>query len=514
MKKKIICSLILIPMLASCGGNNGELVIKVVEPDYTPTLPEFKKKDAGALLEDENYAYFDFYEISDFHGAVSYDKDEKRLGVERLSSYFDKKRELNPGGTFLLSSGDMWQGSADSNITRGNLVTYSMDVMNFAAMTLGNHEFDWTVDWIKNNKQRATFPLLAANLIDKATNKVADFVQPSTVITRGDYKIGVIGTIGDNIKSSIIASAVENYDFANEVETVVAEAAKLRGDEYKCDIVVWTSHNDVEHLKSVTGSTDLGVDLIFGGHSHETIVSDINGIPALESKDYGRSVPHCQLKLNKSTKEVSPVEGFGCDENPTAVEYEADADITGILNQYNEKYITPVKEQKLGSANGDFKIENLANYAVETMFNKIKTAYPDLACRAAFTNVNGGVRNTIKSGEIKYGNVYESFPFDNELVIMETTGRKLQNYAAGNVSNSAFYQDIYTYGALNSTDKYLFITTDYLATNTQFFANAGEVKVYTKLILRDIIAEAIKKAGSIKADDYKTTAKVEFQKIK
>ncbi len=514
MKRNIITSLLIIPLLTSCGGGSSELIIKIVDKDYTPILPTIKEKDKGEILQDDTYAYFDFYEVSDFHGATIYNKEEKRLGIERLSTYFDTKREANKGGTFIISGGDMWQGSADSNVTRGNLVTYSMNVMNFASMTLGNHEFDWTNEWIKNNKDRANFPFLAANLIDKTTKQLVDFVDASTVITRGDYKIGIIGTIGDNIRNSIIASAIENYEFANEIDTVKAEATKLRGEEYNCDIVVWSSHNDVNHIKEVAGSTELGVDLIFGGHSHETISTDINGIPALESKDYGRSIPHAQLKINKTTKEVSAVEGYGCDENPTAVDYETDADITGIYKQYSDKYIDPVKEQYLGKANGKFSIQQLANYAVETMFNKIKVQYPDIVCRAAFTNVNGGVRTELDSGDVKYGNIYEAFPFDNELVIMETTGRKLQNYAAGNVSNAAFYQDVYTYGALNASDKYLFITTDYLATNTQYFANAGEVKTYTKLTLRDIIAEAIKKAGTINADDYKTSAKKEFQKIK
>lgn len=510
MKKTIINALLIIPFLTSCGGGNNELIIKVVDKDYTPTLPEFKKKDSGDILSDENYVYFDFYEISDFHGATNYVKDDKVIGLERLSSYYDKKRETNKGGTILLSSGDMWQGSTDSNVTRGNLVTYGMDVMNFEAMTLGNHEFDWTVEWIKNNKSRATFPFLCANLIDKATGKIADFVSASKVIERGDYKIGVVGTIGDTIKSTIFADAVKDFDFADEISTVASETQKLR--EQGCDIVVWTSHNDITDLKNKAGINDLDVDLIFGGHSHTGYTLDLGGVPMLEAKDLGRALPHAQLKIDKVTSEVtsSIVE---IDDNPTSTDLSPDIDISGIYNQYNEKYIKPVKEQDLGKAEGDFSLEQLGNYAVEVMFNKIKQAYPDSTCRAAFTNINGGVRSKLASGKVNYGNIYEAFPFDNELVIMETTGKKLQTYASGGVSNVAQYQNIYTYGALESKDNYLFITTDYLATNSSFFKNAGEVKTYTKITLRDCVAEAIKKAGTIKADNYKTTAKKEFQKI-
>lgn len=512
MKTKTITALLVVPLLIGCGGNNGELVIKIVDPDYTPTLPTYKDKDKGAIKEDENNVYFDFYEISDYHGAVVNNKDDGYIGLERLSSYYDKKREDNPGGSFIVSSGDMWQGSADSNITRGNLVTYGMNVMNFASMTLGNHEFDWTVDWIKNNKERARFPLLCANLIDKSTSKIPDFVSASTTITRGNYKVGIVGTIGDNIKDSILATAVTNYDFADEVSTVVSETAKLR--ESGCDIVVWTSHNDIEYLKNKIGSTKLGVDLIFGGHSHSALENTTNdGILMLESRDYGRGLPHAQLKMDKKTKAVS-VSAKGFDDNPAAGDYAADADITGIYKQYSEKYIDPVKNQNIGKADGDFDKTKLGNLAVESMFNKIKEAYPDTDPRACFTNVNGGIRNTFKSGKLIYGDVYKAFPFDNEIVICETTGSNLQNFAAGSVSNVALYQNIYTYGALNADQKYKFITTDFLALNSDFFSGKCTIVNYTKLNLRDCLASAIMKAGTIKADEYKITAKKEFSKIK
>ena len=97
---------------------------------------------------------------------------------------------------------------------------------------------------------------------------------------------------------------------------------------------------------------------------------------------------------------------------------------------------------------------------------------------------------------------------------METTGKKLNNYCAGNLNNAAFYQEVYEYGVLTSSGKYLFITTDYLASNSGYFLSAGDVKVYTKITVRDCVAEAIRNKKTIKADEYKTNAKNEFKPIK
>ncbi len=519
MNKKLFSLICLIPFLFSCGGEVEE-VDDHIPMDYVPTLPSYKDKSEGTLKEDENYVYFDFYEISDFHGAVEYSKDDKMLGLERLSSYYDKKREGNEKGTILLSGGDMYQGTADSNITRGNLVTYAMNVMNFSSMTLGNHEFDWTIDWLKNNKEKATFPFLAANLIDKTTNEIADFVSSSTVLTRGDYKIGIVGTIGENIKDSIIASAVANYDFAKEVDTVISETAKLK--EQGCDIVVWSSHNDVNYLKQIASGKDLDVDLIFGGHSHTTYSTemkltkkDASGneyekvIPLLESKDKGRSLPHVQLKLDKKTKLVSPSDGYGCDVDPTSEEYSPDGDITSIYDQYKTAYINPSKNRYMGKFSGKSSNEVLANLAVKAMYEKVKASYPDYECRATFTNVNGGIRAQLKEGDVTYGDIYSVFPFDNEIVIMKTTGKALKNYVSSIGLNVARYQNIYKLANLENDKEYLFITTDYLATNAQFFARDSVVN-YTKINVRDVVANYFKKNGTINADDYKTSAAKEF----
>lgn len=524
MKKKFISLLLVLPLLLGCGSNDDVSVEEHIPFDYTPTLPTYKDKSNGAIKEDDTYVYFDFYEISDFHGAVDYSASETpesgMLGLERLSTYYDYKRNDNVGGTILLSGGDMWQGTADSNITRGNLITYSMNIMNFSSMTLGNHEFDWTLDWIKNNKDRATFPFLAANLIDKSTNKRADFVDSSTIVTREEYKIGIVGTIGENIKSSIIASAVENYEFAKEVDTVKSEAEKLR--EEGCQIVVWSSHNDISYLKSIIGITDIGVDLIFGGHSHTTYVDQITFgdkvVPMLESKDKGRSLPHATLKVNKTTKEVSPVDGYSCDTTPTSSEYAVDEDIKFIYDQYKENYINPSKERYMGKLEGDMDVENpqlAANLATEVMYNKVKDVYPNITCYASFTNVNGGIRGSLKSGSITYGDIYNVFPFDNEIVIMQTTGSKLLGYCSSGVTstlkNAAHYQTIGKSSNINKNDKYYFITTDYLASHTSYFANDdGETTIYTKINVRDAVAEYFKKKGTIKASDYETSKKVEF----
>ena len=63
---------------------------------------------------------FDFYAVNDLHG--KFDDAEGIVGVGGLTTYL-KTEMAKDDNAILLASGDMWQGSAHSNLTRGNIVT-------------------------------------------------------------------------------------------------------------------------------------------------------------------------------------------------------------------------------------------------------------------------------------------------------------------------------------------------------------------------------------------------------
>ena len=131
--------------------------------------------------------------------------------MDELSSYLMNAYKEN-SATVVLSSGDMWQGSAESNLTRGAIITEWMNEMDFVSMTLGNHEFDWGSEYIDANRELAEFPILAINIFDKSTGERADYCEASVIVERNGVKIGIIGAIGD-CKSSISSSYVTDVDF-------------------------------------------------------------------------------------------------------------------------------------------------------------------------------------------------------------------------------------------------------------------------------------------------------------
>ena len=531
---KSVLVLLVAPLLMSCSGEiDFNFSVPSIDVDSISIGDIHRDTLTGDIASDENNVYFDFYEISDFHGAVNYSTDEKTIGLTRLADYFSKKRAENPGGTVVLSSGDMFQGSAESNLTHGYLVNYSMNVMGFEAMTVGNHEFDWSIDWLKKIQALKvddySIPFLGANVFDKSTGKILDFLAPSTVITRGDYKIGIVGTLGDGADASIMKSLVEGLEFKGELDIAKAEAKRLKEEE-NCDIVIWSSHQDCNDLYSLGLSKDNGIDAVFGGHTHknspsegeEVLIKD--DIPFTETKNYGQGIAYTRLAINKTTKEVSYVDA-GCDIEP----YKTDgltehAEVKKIMDVYNAQ-IDPIKSKIIGSTDDELEVSNsfsLTNLCVDTMAlaaNKWGKENGDIKVVASFHNANGGVRTNLPAGDISFGSVYRSFPFDNEIVLVKTTGKQLKTFFqkyGNSVASYGFWRDEAvlpnSYNDIDLEAEYYYATTDFMATSNKFiFKLKDDDLIRTGYVVRDAIASRIQSQGKIKRADFVRLNHPKFQ---
>lgn len=520
--KRALTLLAVIPLLAGCGGEKktekDPLVIPTVDVEHlTINLPDKPTYNQGAIRSDEENDYIDLYEISDFHGAVNFESHSSGnyIGLANLAGYFNAKRSLNKGGTVILSSGDMFQGSADSNLTRGYMVNYAMNYMGFDSMALGNHEFDWTDEWIKKNSnleyKGTKIPYLCANLVEKSTEKLPDFVKKSVILQRGDYKIGVIGSIGEDLKKSILASCVSAYEFKEEKSIVEAEAESLRNQG--CDIVVWTTHNGVDNIPIVNG-----VDAIFGGHAHENKVGSKGGVPAVATMNYGRGIGHIELKINKSTKAITATGSV--DDKPGELEgLVPSQDVANIISQYNAS-LNNIKNIKLATTENDLMIEGaLKNICVDGMQAAARKAntdlnlgIPDAQICAAYHNVNGGIRSSISKGDILYNDVYRSFPFDNEIVLIKLSGEVYKGKASStSLTELAIWKNFAKRADIQVDKDYYIVTTDFLALSEQYlkspnlFPDIQESDlIRTGLVVREVLAEKIYKEDKINVDNYST----------
>ena len=369
-----------------------------------------------------------FYSINDMHG--KFEDTYYNMGVDEMTTYL-RNAQTADENTVLLSAGDMWQGSAESNFTKGGIIVDWMNDLGFEAMTIGNHEFDWGEAFIQTNEKAAQFPFLGINVYDKDTNQRVEYCQPSVMIERSGVKIGLIGAIGD-CYSSIAEEQVQGVYFkvGNALTDLVkAESVKLRAQG--ADVVVYTVHDAETSNPSHydVGLSDGYVDLVFEGHSH-TVVNekDAHGVWHLQAGgDNSVGLSHAKLTVNILTGKIE-VNQAGI-VNASVYQNLADDPIVDTLMAKYADQLTQTS-QLLGYNEAYRDYDSLAAFAARSLFEAGIQRWGEDEKYKGRIVLGGGYLNVrspyyLPQKDVIYGDIYTLFPFDNRVTLCEVRGNRL-----------------------------------------------------------------------------------------
>ena len=449
----------------------------------------------------------DFYVLNDLHGKFC--DTDKQPGVDEIGTYFEKMMSKDDH-IVLMSSGDMWQGTAESNLTHGNIVTEWMNELGFVAMTLGNHEFDWGQEAIRNNLAIAEFPFLAINVYDVKTNTLVDYCTPSVMIERGDIQIGIIGAIGD-CYSSISSDMVEGITFkvGNDLTNLVkAEADKLRAEG--ADLIVYSLHDGYEDSKSGTSNVSANalssyynsvlssgyVDLVFEAHTHQSYtLIDNKGVYHLQGGGENQGLSHVEIEVNyangnNNVSEAGIVKsstyGNLADHAPTEAIEDKYADILDFafspLGTVSSKQHSSVVEDYVAELYLEVGLDRWSDYDIVLGGGFLKTRSPyDLA-----------------AGEVTYADILSLLPFDNRIVLCSVPGYKLKSQFI-NTSNNNYHVAYSEYGnsirnKVSDNETYYIVVDTYTAYykyNGLTIVDFYDENVYA----RDLFAEKVKEGA-------------------
>ena len=484
--------------------------------------------DVAKLGEVKGTTVITLLTANDFHGTLAGD-GKKNPGVSKFVGFLKNEEKRNINGTLILSAGDMYQGSADSNLLYGKPVVIAMNTAGFDAMTIGNHEFDWGIDKLKERITQSRFPYVAANIIEKATGKTPDFLKPYVIVNKNGINVGIIGIATPETATKAKPELVEPYDFKNPAEVVNALVPEVK--KAGADVIVVLSHlgatqdsktgeitgEAAELAKAVTG-----VDAIVTGHTHNTVSGTVNNIPIVQGYYNGRSVGVVDIFMNTDTKEVVKKNQYV---DATVVKAIDDPNIANWFN-YLQELIEPVKNEVLGKATADFphspndtQTTLLGNWATDVMRKAVNA---DIAIQNG-----GGLRRDLPAGNVTMGVLYEIMPFDNTLYTMDLTGKQVKaaiehgimstDFAPGQFSGLTVKYDSKKAAGeriveieladgtpLDENKLYKVVTNDFQASGGDKYIMFKEGKngKDTSIPVRDVLVNEIKGKGTISpADD-------------
>lgn len=415
--------------------NSGKITLPTSEDGRTPNIKSLTAKD----LEAASNKKVTLISVNDFHGSV--EESGKNIGIAKFADAVAKEKKENPN-TVFLGSGDLYQGSAPSNLTKGSVVVDAFKKMNMVASAVGNHEFDWGVDLISEWSRKGGFDWLASNIYDKTTGKPVTWAKPTKVITVNGVKIGLIGIATPETEFKTLPANVETLEFRDPAKAAT-EWAKVLKNQNKVDVVIALTHlggfQDSE-TGEITGEIKdfaknvKSVDAVFFAHTHQYISGEINGIPVVQGGYQGRGFAKMDLVFSDKNKLVSI--GTSYDELFTRTDLVENKEAKSVLDSYLKK-LGPVLDEVIGSTTTELSHDTDASQV--TPMGQVASM---LLAKAGDTQIGifngGGIRTSLDAGDITMGEMYQIFPFDNTLVTMKLKGSELKKVIEHGIMSEDF----------------------------------------------------------------------------
>ncbi len=360
---------------------------------------------------------------NDHHGMIVSDNGTGSL-AER-AAFIKGVRAGNPY-VLLLDAGDInTRGQGLSELADWRVDIDAYNLMEYDAMSFGNHEFDKGLALLAEQMRRAKFPFLAANIKKPDGSYLG---KPWIVKEYNGVRVGIFGLTVTN--ENFYGNLGGQLIFLNTAESA-KEAVRYLREQEKCGIVIALVHLGIGDEGRNHGGTAAvansvpGIDLMVDGHS-ETFIEEplvINGVPVITAFHYGEYIGEAHLKVSGGG-----MDGLTWKLVPVTSGTAPDPDVEKLVASFKAEKDSILNE-KLATASGDFEQDFSDSFEKETaagdMVNDATVWYVQniLKMKADFAFTNGGtLRVGPKKGEITGKIAYDLLPFENNIMIVEMQG--------------------------------------------------------------------------------------------
>lgn len=430
-------------------------------------------------------------ETTDIHTNVmdyDYYKDQpsQQIGLSRAATLV-KQAKSEVENSVLVDNGDLIQGSpmgdymAAKGIQAGEVhpVYKAMNQLHYDVGNIGNHEFNYGLDFLQKTLAGANFPYINANVFDKKTGE--HYFQPYLLKTHSfkdtdgevhQVKVGYIGFVPPQImvwdKKNLEGNVVAK-DIKETAEKLIPQMKKEGAD-----IIVAIPHSGVSTDPYKLGAENSvyyltqvkGIDAIAFGHSHAVFPGKgfenlqgvdnnkgtINGVTAVMPGRWGSHVGVIDLIIEQKDGQWKVVEGQSearpiFDKAAKKSLAEADQGIIKALED-DHKGTREFVNQPIGKANDvmysflalvqDDPTIQIVNLAQKDYVERFIQGDPDLAdipvLSAAAPFKVGGRKDDpngfteVESGQLTFRNAADLYLYPNTLVAMKVKGKEVHEW--------------------------------------------------------------------------------------
>lgn len=345
--------------------------------------------------------------------------------------------ELKNENTVLVDVGDTIQGNSAELFIHDPIhpMVRAQNLMGYDAWVLGNHEFNYGMDVVKDVIGQHECNVLCGNVYYSDGNCIADHY---VILERAGVKIGLIGMVTPNIvkwdKANLDAAGATVTDPVEEIRAVVDEIKD------QVDVLIAACHMDCENEYGLedSGVYDLAdkvpeLDLILAAHGHKKIEGIYrNDVLITENSDVGKTLSLITITMEKDAEGKFHVADRASvsydmkdyDEDPKISEDEiildadarAKADATTVIAQLTNDCLSPADEIP------GITQAKLQDTALIRLINDVQMYYTGASISGAALFVDSA---NMYKGDIKKCDMALIYKYTNTLYKVRMTGRQL-----------------------------------------------------------------------------------------
>lgn len=467
---------------------------------------------------------FLFYHFNDIHGSIGVseawwinpDFPPKLSGGLGAAYLIKKQRDWalkNNIGFMVLDSGDWFQGTLIGNLSKGKAVVDYFNLVGVDLTTIGNHDFDFGQEALKEFIKYGNFITLSANLVYRESGEVVNYAKPYYIWQINGIKIGFFGLTTPTLRWVTLLENVMDIDALKVFDVAREYVAKLKKEG--ADIICVLSHlgydSDIKLATQVEG-----IDIIFGGHSHtgmdKAYINPYNHTFVVQNYGSLSCIQEVKFIVDENSKKIQWIDHKLIDLFEDR--YKSDKEALKLYNKNYQKYVANMDEV-IGITTEN--IERSPRFGSGPMGNLCADVIREITkSDVAFFS---GERGSLKKGKITYSDIFKCLPFDNTIVYMSLTGEQIRYVCEYSVNGyHAAYQvsglkmsfdmskpqynrvkEIFINGKPLEPEKiYKVGTINYLAQRSCFIPGKGIKN--TGILVRDAVIEFIKKNSPITPD--------------
>jgi 5'-nucleotidase/UDP-sugar diphosphatase len=352
-----------------------------------------------------------------------------RGGFAKLATVV-KQEKAGAEHSIFVHSGDAYSPSLLSGMLKGKQIVDMLNAVGLDYMVLGNHEWDFGVDVLRERIWESNFPILASNAVD-AEGLPIDGTVRTAMVSVGSFRVGIMGLITTNTK---VISNAGTDEFLPVLATAKALAKELKGQG--ANLIVALTHTDVlEDQKLIDSGI---VDVLLSGHDHYSISWDNGRSVWMESGEDSEKVGVMDVKMTSYGKSGKKRIKWEADMRMVdTLNVSEDATVAAKVKAYKDR-LSKELDIKIGKTVTELDSRKKTVRTEEAAIgNLIADAMREgVDADIAFAN-GGGIRaNKIyePGTSLTRGDILTELPFGNVVVKLELNGAQIWEALENGVS--------------------------------------------------------------------------------